>query len=622
MIGAEFLTGFQVCAANGAIIEIPVVKARALLAFLALDGRRTYHRNVLAALLWDTPSDRHARQSFRRCLHDLRSALGTAAREVLVVDGETIGLRREAINVDVLEFRDLVAARNYAAAAEMIVDGDLLENLEVGTEQFDDWLSLERRRHCDVVVETLLANAENFAKCNRLDIAGTFAERCLKFDPYCERAHRLLIDYYVVASRPEAARRQYARLVHLAHDGLELGCASTADTGFGKRARSTYKKSQGHPAIYLKSMVTLGPEDALPGLGEGLLDDLSREISRYRSAVPTRHESLADYIIDSSVRNFAGQFKVSFNLLHAATGTLVWSEAFTGAASDLLVAQQNIAAMSANRVMNHVARHENKRCNTSDTERNAYTLWQLGLKQRLSYTKASNGEAKRLCTEAIKLDPEFAAAYVTLSEVETMDAFFGYSGERQACLDRARSMANAAIAIDPSYPFAYAVLAKALARVMDFDGAAVAAERSLDLCPSLSDAHYALGISYYYSGQPIRALEAAKKAISLDPLSPQLWSRHQLMARSFFDLGQFDCALRQSHMAVNAPNAKDVAFALKAAAARKAGDSHLARMTVSELLRRNPNFTSGYVVQHLGNDFIQDHVADLADTLNRCGMPP
>ena len=622
MIRAEFLNGFRVCAANGASIEIPVVKARALLAFLTLDGRRTYHRSALAALLWDSPTDRHARQSFRRCLHDLRSALGAAAaKELLVVDGETIGLSREAINVDILEFRDLVDAGNYAAAAEMIADGDLLENLEVGTEQFDDWLALERRRHCDVVAETLLANAENFAKCNRLDIASTFAERCLKYDPYCERAHRVLIDQYVVAGRPEAARRQYARLMHLAHDSLELGCPSTSDTNFGKPSSPTYERSYGHPAIYVKSMVAIGPDDVLPGLCEGLIDDFSREISRYRSAVPTRHESLADYVIDSSVRTYAGQFKVSLNLLDATTGGLVWSEAFTGATSDLLVAQQHIALLSASRVMNQVALHERMRCNTFNMDGSAYALWQSGLKQRLSYTKQSNDEAKRLCTEAIKLDPEFAAAYVTLSEVETMDAFFGYGGDRQACLDRALTMANTATAIDPAYPFAYAGLAKTLARMMDFDGAVIAAEKSLDLCPALSDAHYSLGISYYYSGQPIRALEAAKDAISLEPMSPQMWSRHQLMARSLFDLGQFDDALRQAHMAVNAPNAKDVAFALKAAAARKVGESHLARMTVSELLRRNPNFTAGYVFQHLGNDYIRDHVADLAETLNQCGVP-
>jgi DNA-binding SARP family transcriptional activator len=409
MIKAEFLSGFRVRNAAGTVIEVPVLKARALLAFLALNGRRTYRRSVLADLLWDSPSDRHARQSFRRCLHDLRCALGTAADEVLLIDGEKIAVLDEAIDVDVLKFRNLVAVKDYAAAAKMIGDGDLLDDLEVQAEQYDAWLALERRHHCEMIAETLLANAERLAKCNRLDLVKASAERCLKYDPYCEKAHRLLIDHYLRENRPEAARRQYARLMDLASDGLELGATFTATAKFGTRHTSTLHRSFNRPAIYLKSMVSLGPDDVPRGLGDGLLDDLSREISRYRSALPTLHESSADYVIGSSIRTFAGQFKVSLNLVDLSTGGLLWSEAFTGLTSDMLVAQQRIAEMSASRIMTGIARHEIERCKTQNAGRNAYTLWQSGLRQRFSYTKEGNDEAKRLCIEAIKLDPEFTA---------------------------------------------------------------------------------------------------------------------------------------------------------------------------------------------------------------------
>jgi len=202
-----------------------------------------------------------------------------------------------------------------------------------------------------------------------------------------------------------------------------------------------------------------------------------------------------------------------------------------------------------------------------------------------------------------------------------MDALFGYGGDRQSCLERAVASAQTAIAIDPSIPGAHVAHSNALARLMDFDGAVIAAEMATELCPSYSDAHYASLVAYYYAGLPERAAQAAQEAIRLDPMSAEIWTRYQMLARSFFDLGHYEDALQHAHKASLSPNAKQVTFALKAAAAQKLGETNLARSAVRELMNRDPAFKADYVVQYLGNDRIHDNVCEFAELLSETGVP-
>ena len=59
-----------------------------------------------------------------------------------------------------------------------------------------------------------------------------------------------------------------------------------------------------------------------------------------------------------------------------------------------------------------------------------------------------------------------------------------------------------------------------------------AAETAAELCPSYASAQYASQVAYYYAGRPRQALAAAKAAIRLDPISPEIWTRYQMLARS------------------------------------------------------------------------------------------
>ena len=111
---AEFLSGFRLTGADGSDVCISVRKAMALFAYLALASDRPHSREKLASLLWYSAGDRAARQSLRRCLTDLRRALGAWADRVLVIESDRIGFVPGAVEVDVLAFRQHVENRDFA----------------------------------------------------------------------------------------------------------------------------------------------------------------------------------------------------------------------------------------------------------------------------------------------------------------------------------------------------------------------------------------------------------------------------------------------------------------------------------------------------------------------------
>src|SRR2546421_13013811 len=104
-------------------------KARALLAYLALEAGRWHPRDKLAALLWDDVSEERARHSLRQGLLELRRTLAAATPRPLVEEADSLTLVADLVDVDVVAFDRLVADGGPPALADAVelYRGDLLE---------------------------------------------------------------------------------------------------------------------------------------------------------------------------------------------------------------------------------------------------------------------------------------------------------------------------------------------------------------------------------------------------------------------------------------------------------------------------------------------------------------
>jgi DNA-binding SARP family transcriptional activator len=108
------------------------------LALIALRGG-PQHRSRLAFELWPDSDERQARTNLRKLLHDFRHSLPNSG-EFVEVGNETVQwIPTGPSEVDVLRFRDAIAAGDFELAAR-VYSGDLLPAC------YDDWVLGERSK--------------------------------------------------------------------------------------------------------------------------------------------------------------------------------------------------------------------------------------------------------------------------------------------------------------------------------------------------------------------------------------------------------------------------------------------------------------------------------------------
>ena len=172
-------------------IIISSKKARALLAYVAMQEPMRVGREQLATLLWPERIDRQARQNLRACLASLRDDLASLADDVLAIDAESVGIKN--VRVDARQLRPLGEA-NAAGEIEdaaSIYRGPFLSDSALEGEAFCAWASAERARldaDAGTVLSNLIGRAEDAGDAGR---ATALAARLVVIDPFREDWLRL-----------------------------------------------------------------------------------------------------------------------------------------------------------------------------------------------------------------------------------------------------------------------------------------------------------------------------------------------------------------------------------------------------------------------------------------------
>jgi DNA-binding SARP family transcriptional activator/TolB-like protein len=199
-------------------------KARALLAYLAMQPDYRGTREELATLLWGDGPDQQARHSLRQCLVALRQDLSVAS-EILVLDREAIGLDAQSISVDARSFIALARSTEPDAPtqAAALWRGAFLPDLTLDIEEFDTW----HRQQADQlaaaagdVFATLWRNADTNGD---IESAIAAAERLIALEPTREDRQRIALTLFARHKGRDAALSRAKMLTDLLRN--ELGVA-------------------------------------------------------------------------------------------------------------------------------------------------------------------------------------------------------------------------------------------------------------------------------------------------------------------------------------------------------------------------------------------------------------
>jgi TolB-like protein/lipoprotein NlpI len=234
-------------------------------------------------------------------------------------------------------------------------------------------------------------------------------------------------------------------------------------------------------------------------------------------------------LLEGSVRKSGNKIRITAQLISAANGSHLWSDTYDRDLDDIFAVQDEIAgAVVAALKLRLLPDHKVSSARYRTANPAAHTQYLLG---RQFFNRTNSDDFRRAIAayqEAIKLDPDYAAAYAGLAVAENeLSHDPGNTLEDVlAAQQRALAAADRAIAIDPLLSEGYA--ARGFLRFTinwDWAGAEADLSRAFALDPGSYRTYTCYACFLASLGRLPEALEINKKATELDPLSADTWFR-------------------------------------------------------------------------------------------------
>jgi serine/threonine-protein kinase len=248
-------------------------------------------------------------------------------------------------------------------------------------------------------------------------------------------------------------------------------------------------------------------------------------------------------LLDGSVRRAGGRVRIVAHLIDAETDEHLWSETYDRELSDIFAIQTDVALQIAEALEAELTPGEKTRMLRKPT--NDLEAYQLYLRARYDLnqlTEKGFEAAIGYLEQAIALDPGYALAYamLALAYAEAGAGVVGGVLEPAEAYDRAREAATKALELDSGLAEAHSMLGLVkLYRDFDYSGAEREFKRALELNPRSADALDAYGRMLAGLERYDEALEVQERAHELDPLEHRL-DRVSTLLRA----GRYDEALQ------------------------------------------------------------------------------
>jgi serine/threonine protein kinase len=211
---------------------------------------------------------------------------------------------------------------------------------------------------------------------------------------------------------------------------------------------------------------------------------------------------------------------IKVELVDVARQAHLWGGNFSRKLDDIFAVQEEIARQISEHMRLHLSPQEKNKLAARDTgSPEAYQAFLRALYFWNKWTPASSWRALEYCRLAIEIDPAYAPAHAVMADCYTALAVFGELRAKEA-FPKAKVAASKAIEMAPSLSDAH--LAVGLINLYfdwDWDAAEKQMRRAVELSPHSSRAHYGLSLWLLVQQRHQEAIQEADYALELDPLS-------------------------------------------------------------------------------------------------------
>ena len=382
-----------------------------------------------------------------------------------------------------------------------------------------------------------------------------------------------------------------------------------------------------HPVIAVLPFANMSADPDQAYFADGISEDIVAALSKLRwFSVIVRHSSFshthkplsmkqiaeelgAGYVIEGSVRKAGDRVRITAQLNDVRTGNQIWAERYDRELSDVFAVQDEIAEAIVAAIEPQIFAAEHFRIRRKPPD--SLDAWDLVLRALWHIwrvTGEDNRAAQVLLEKAIAIDPHCAQALGILAASHACGTNMGWE-ESAIGLPAAKRAAEAALQADAQEPWAHFGLACVLVYSGRLADALAAFEQALAINPNFVPAlaYYAQMLCFVGRGEEGKIV--GRRALRLAPHDPFSPICSVAVAGAEFFAGNYREAIRLARQAVRRRADFSNAYRVLIASAAMAGEIELAKASVEELRRVQPNVSLAWVVDHVAAKDEPDTVA-------------
>lgn len=328
------------------------------------------------------------------------------------------------------------------------------------------------------------------------------------------------------------------------------------------------------------------------------------------------------YLVGGTATRGDDRLKLDVDLTDAETGGTLWHHDFDVPLSKIFDLQDDIALRIARFLVPTLGDAELRRSMGKRPENlDAYDLVLQAMYRMYRLDREGFAAARTLLSRAIALDPDYATAYALLAEWHMLNIGQGYAEDENAAMADLVRLANSAIERHKSDPLALALLGHCKAWLFrEFDEALDLFEQAFAASPNSASAWGWSSPTCSYLGDGESAVVHAEYALRLSPLGPHAYFFRSALGLAHYTNGDYDEAARWGRraMAANPLYASNLRFLAASLAAR--GRLQDARSVGRALLALRPDFSVKRFISRPSYKDLQRTLA-MGEHLRLAGLP-
>src|SRR5881396_3604361 len=317
---------------------------------------------------------------------------------------------------------------------------------------------------------------------------------------------------------------------------IAAGLAVSAVAGFFLFPRASGRNVE--KSIAVLPFQSLSDEKENAYFADGMQDDILTNLSKISdlkvisrsSVMPYRGDAVRNAreigkalgvgtLLEGSVRRIGNRVRVNVQLINANNDEHIWAEDYDRDLTDVFAIQTDLARRIVSALQAKLSPNEKARLDRRPTQNpDAYLLFVQAhdYANRMDMFHDTSLKAEPLFEQAIKLDPNFAAAFAGLSMAESW-AYHSFD-PIPARREKARLNAEEALRLQPDLPEAHLALGFSYYYGdRDYQRALAEFEIAKRGLPNEAQAYMAIGAIQRRQGKWIESTENLEKAAALDP---------------------------------------------------------------------------------------------------------